>query len=140
MTLVIYVHIGEPKTGTTFLQDTLWTNRAILASRGILLPGYNRRDHSRASRDLRDARRDPSVVADPWGGEWVVLAGQALRARSAAVISDEILAAATAEQADRAVRSLSAAEVHLIATVRALDTVLPAVREETVMCRGADGW
>ena len=39
-------HIGEPKTGTTFLQDVLWGNQSWLAARGVVLPGYSHRDHS----------------------------------------------------------------------------------------------
>lgn len=136
----VYVHVGEPKTGTTFLQDVLWTNRPVLAARGIVLPGYSRRDHSRASRDLRQAPRDPSDIADPWTGEWDVLAGQALRVPVAAVISDEVLSACTPQQADRAVRSLAAAEVHVIVTVRDLSATLPAEWQETVKCGGTLGW
>jgi hypothetical protein len=136
----IYVHIGEPKTGTTFLQRALWDNRARLASRGVLLPGYERRDHNRASRDLREAPREASDPADPWTGEWDVLVGQALRAPQAAVISDEVLAAANPPQADRAVRSLLSAEVHVVLTVRALANLLPAEWQETVKCRSTMGW
>jgi len=62
----IYVHIGEPKTGTTFLQRALWGNRARLAAQGILLPGYEGRDHNRASRDLREAPREAADPTDPW--------------------------------------------------------------------------
>src|ERR1700689_4964336 len=114
----IYLHIGEPKTGTTFLQDALWANRARLAAQGLQLPGYSDRDHSRASRDLRETPRPASDPADPWTGEWDVLTRQALRGRRAAVISDELLAVCTARQADRAVRSLFPAEVHVVLTVR----------------------
>jgi len=137
---VVYVHIGEPKTGTTFLQDVLWANRPVLAARGIMLPGYNRRDHSRASRDLRQTPRETSDVADPWTGEWDVLIGQALCAPGVAVISDELLSACTPDQADRAVRSLAAAEVHVILTARDVGACLPAEWQETVKCRGTDGW
>jgi len=136
----IYVHIGEPKTGTTFLQQVMWNNRPRLAARGILLPGYTRRDHSRASRDVREAPRMASDPADPWVGEWDVLTGQALRAREAAVISDEVLAACNPPQADRAVRSLLPAEVHIVVTVRDFATVLPAEWQERVKCRGTDPW
>ena len=135
----IYVHIGEPKTGTTFLQRALWSNRARLAAQGILLPGYEGRDHNRASRDLREAPREAADPTDPWTGDWDVLAGQALLAPEAAVISDEILAACYPEQADRAVRSLLAAEVHIVLTVRDLATLLPAEWQETVKTRGTAG-
>ena len=134
------MHIGEPKTGTTFLQRALWRNRARLAAQGVLLPGYQRQDHNRASRDLREAPRPASDPADPWTGEWDVLVGQALQAPEAAVISDEVLAACNPPQADRAVRSLSPAEVHVVLTVRDLATLLPAEWQETVKCRATAGW
>jgi len=136
----VYVHIGEPKTGTTFLQHVMWDNRGPLAARGLLLPGYTWRDHSRASRDLRGTPRPESDPADPWTGEWDVLTGQALRARQAAVISNEVLAACTPAQADRAVRSLLAAEVHVVVTVRDFATLLWAEWQEEVKCRGTEPW
>jgi hypothetical protein len=136
----VYVHVGEPKTGTTFLQDVLWGNRPVLAARGIVLPGYNQRDHIRARRDLRDEPREASDLADPWAGEWDVLVGQALRAPVAAVISDELLAACSERQIERAVRSLAPADVHIIVTARALDALLPAEWQETVKCGESLRW
>jgi hypothetical protein len=136
----VYLYIGEPKTGTTFLRDVLWGNRARLAALGLQLPGYSDRDHSRASRDLRETRRPASDPVDPWIGEWDVLAGQALRTRGRTVISNELLVASSPEQADRAVRSLLRAEVHVVATVRDFAAVLPAEWCEAVKCRGTTGW
>jgi hypothetical protein len=136
----VYLYIGEPKTGTTFLREVLWGNRARLAAVGLQLPGYSDRDHSRASRDLRETPRPTSDPADPWIGEWDVLAGQALRTRGRTVISNELLAASSPEQADRAVRSLLRAEVHVVATVRDFAAVLPAEWSEAVKCRGTTGW
>jgi hypothetical protein len=134
------VHIGEPKTGTTFVQEAMWANRARLAAQGVVLPGYSHRDHSRASRDLRQAPRLAGDLADPWAGEWDVLTGQALRSRGAAVISDEVLAACNPPQADRAIRSLLPAEVHVVLTVRDIASLLPAEWQETVKCRGTVSW
>lgn len=136
----IYLHIGEPKTGTSFLQRSLWNNRARLAGRGVLLPGYSHRDHNRASRDVREAVREASDPTDPWVGDWDVLTGQALSAPSAAVISDEILAACNPPQADRAVRSVLSADVHVILTVRDFASVLPAEWQERIKCRDTVGW
>jgi hypothetical protein len=136
----IYLHIGEPKTGTTFLQQAMWINRAQMASQGVVLPGYSHRDHSRASRDLREARRLEGDPADSWAGEWDVLTRQALRTSGAAVISDEVLAACNPPQADRAVRSLLPAEVQVVLTVRNIASLLPAEWQETVKCRGTIPW
>jgi hypothetical protein len=136
----VYVHIGEPKTGTTFLQQAMWANRARLAAQGVLLPGYEDKDHFRASRDLREAPRLASDPADPWAGEWDVLVGQALQAPEAAVISNELLVACNAHQADRAVRSLGAAEVHIVLTARDIVSLLPAEWQEAVKCGGTIAW
>ncbi len=136
----VFLHVGEPKTGTTYLQDALWGNRADLAARGLQLPGYTDRDHSRASRDLRDTPRPAGDPADPWAGEWDVLAAQALRSRDRAVISNELLAAASPEQAGRAMASLLRAEIHVVATVRDLSALLSAEWQEAVKCGGTASW
>jgi hypothetical protein len=136
----IYVHIGEPKTGTSFLQHALWSNRACLAAQGVVLPGYSYGGHARASQDLREVRWQPGDPADPWTGEWDVLTGQALRAGGAAVISNELLVACNPPQADRAVRSLLRAEVHIVVTVRDFATLLPAEWQETVKTRSPVPW
>jgi len=136
----VYLHIGEPKTGTTFLQQVMWSNHAQLAAQGIVLPGYSHRDHSRASRDLREAPRMAGDPAASWAGEWDVLTGQALRAPWAAVISDEVLAACNPPQADRGIRSLLPAEIHVVLTVRDTASLLRAEWQETVKCRATVPW
>ena len=57
-----------------------------------------------------------------------------------AVISNEILAASSPEQAERAVWSLLRAEVHVVVTVRNFAALLPAEWQEAVKCRGTTGW
>ncbi|HTW05460.1 MAG TPA: hypothetical protein VMF87_34560, partial [Streptosporangiaceae bacterium] len=136
----VYLHVGEPKTGTTFLQHVLFGNRDRLDARGVVLPGYTRRDHSRASRDLRGAGRPDEDPADPWVGEWDVLTGQALCAREKAVISDEVLAACTAEEAGKAIRSLQSAEPHVIITARDFASLLAAEWQERIKVRGTEPW
>jgi hypothetical protein len=136
----VYLHIGEPKTGTTFVQQAMWANRARLAAQGVMLPGYSHRDHNRASRDLREAPRLAGDPAAPWTGEWDVLTGQALRVRGTVVVSDEVLAACNPPQADRGIRSLLPAEVHVVLTVRDIASLLPTEWQETVKCRGTIPW
>jgi hypothetical protein len=136
----VFLHIGEPKTGTTFLQQLMWRNRDELAAQGVVLPGHHPQDHYRASQDLRDIPKLASDPAGSWTGEWDILARQAGQAPRAAVISHELFSAADAWQADRAVRSLAPAEVHVVLTVRDLATLLPAEWQETVKHRNASGW
>jgi hypothetical protein len=139
----VLLHVGEPKTGTTFLQQVMWRNRAALAGQGVVLPGHHPQDHFRASQDLREIQKLPSDPAGSWTGEWDILATEARQAQQGqqvAVISHELFSAADEGQAERAVRSLQPAEVHLVITVRDIASLLPAEWQETVKHRNARGW
>jgi hypothetical protein len=136
----VLLHIGEPKTGTTFLQHVMWRNRDELSAQGVVLPGHHPQDHYRASQDLRGIPKLASDPAGSWTGEWEILARQAQQAPRVAVISHELFSAADPEQAERAVRSLQPAEVHVVLTVRDMATLLPAEWQETVKHRNATGF
>jgi len=138
--VTVYLHIGEPKTGTTFLQQVMWRNRTELAAHGVMLPGHHPQDHFRAVQDLRDVIKLDSDPTEPWDGEWDILAKQAMYAAKDAVISHELLAAATPEQAALAVRSFEGTEVHVVITVRDIATLLPAEWQETVKHRNTRAW
>lgn len=118
MTRKVLLHIGLPKTGTTFLQEALWANKTALRERGVLLPGQDRRRHLLASLDLREdpklARR-PGDVAHPWRD----LVDEVLAWDGpTAVISHEFFAAASQAQVRRAVESFPEIELHVIVTAR----------------------
>jgi hypothetical protein len=136
----VVLHIGEPKTGTTFLQQVMWGNRAELAAQGVVLPGHHAQDHYRASQDLRGIAKLATDPAGSWTGEWEILARQAQQPGKTAVISHELFSAADAEQAGRAVAALQPAEVHVVLTVRDIATLLPAEWQETVKHRNGKEW
>jgi hypothetical protein len=136
----VYLHIGEPKSGTTFIQDVLWSNRAALARQQVLLPGLGVNDHFRAAQDLRGVGQSADDPAGSWAGEWELLAEQARPGAHTAVISHELLVGADAERAAHAVRSLHPAEVHIVLTVRDLASLLPAEWQETVKHRNVRTW
>jgi hypothetical protein len=132
MTRRVYLHIGLLKTGTTFLQDALWDNKAALGERGVLVPGRHRRRHLLASLDIREdpklARRAGDVPS-PWqdlADEVTAWAGET------AVISHEFSDAASEPQVRRVVESLGDAEVHVVLTVRALTDLGPSLWQEWV--------
>ena len=50
----IYLHIGAPKTGTTYLQDMLWANKDVLERAGVLVPGHYPYARVPAVRDVLD--------------------------------------------------------------------------------------
>ena len=89
----MFVHIGAPKTGTTFVQNVLWLNREALAADGVLYPYESRHEHFRAMLDARElawgakprsfSRGAWDAVARrsaTWGGHTVLLGNEILGA------------------------------------------------------------
>ena len=124
------LHIGTPKTATTYLQDVLFRNRDVLERHGVHYPVDHFDDHFRAALDL--TRREWGGLEDEVVGEWDALAARARSLDGTVIISNEILCGATAEQAARAVASFGDAEVHVVLTVRDLARQVPAEWQETV--------
>jgi hypothetical protein len=116
----VFFHIGLPKTGTTYLQTLMWANRDVLKRQGVLLPGRSGREHLWASgvvrEDPRIARRGPEAP-----GAWQRIVDEVNAWPGTAVVSHEFFAAASAEQATKAVQQVDGAEVHVVVTAR--DTV-----------------
>ncbi|MGY2875946.1 hypothetical protein ACVW00_003136 [Marmoricola sp. URHA0025 HA25] len=117
MAAKVHLHIGLPKTGTTYLQTVMWADRERMRAQGVLLPGRERRDHLWATRIVRE---DPNLatyderVRESWG----VLKEEIAAWDGTALISHEFFAGASPEQAARMVGELAPAEVHLVVTAR----------------------
>ena len=130
---VVYLHVGAPKTGTTYLQSIVWANREILESRGVFLPGRNHVDHFRAGFDLRGVKKDPQDPRRDWTGVWDRTANEIGDSEhEIAVVSDERLASCTEEDVQRAVASLAPAEVHVIYVTRDPAGLLSAEWQEHI--------
>lgn len=128
----VFVHVGSPKTGTTGVQDTLWRNRGVLADHGVHYPADRFDEHFLAALDLQQLK---------WGGLERQAAGalQRLVERANAVtgtviISSEVFAAASAEQAQRMLGALDG-EVHVVLSARDLARQVPAEWQELVKHR-----
>jgi hypothetical protein len=136
----VYLHVGEPKTGSTHLQQVMWRNRAALALDGVMLPGPRPLAHWRAAMDLREVEQLPNDPIGSYAGAWDRISRQAQRAPRAAVISHELFAAVSEEQARRALASFGDAEVHVILGVRDFASLIPAEWQESVKHRSTRGW
>jgi len=137
---VVVLHVGEPKTGTTFLQQIMWANRVVLLKHGVVYPGPRGNAHWRASQDLRDIVQAPGDPVPPFTGEWDRIVDRALKAPRVGVISHELFSMTTPEQAARGLRSLEGAELHVVLTVRDIGSLIPAEWQETVKHRNAGPW
>ncbi|MDO7867455.1 hypothetical protein [Nocardioides jiangxiensis] len=126
----VYLHVGLPKTGTTYLQSVLWDNKPALAEQGILLPGNSARDHMWATLVVREHGRigDRAPAAQT---SWQRLVDEVRAHPGPAVISHEFFGAATEAQAAQAVAALGC-EVHLVVTARDVLTVVASYWQEYV--------
>ena len=129
----VLLHVGCPKTGTSYLQDVLFRNREVLREHGVDYPADRFDAHFLAALDL---------MTLPWGGleteavgAWDRLAAQVREWPGTSVISHEILARATPAQVERALASLGDAEVHLVLSARDLVRQIPAEWQENVKHR-----
>ncbi len=129
----VFLHVGAPKTGTTALQSILARNRAELRRRGVVYPDAPRPAQLHAALDLR--RRRFRGYADPQvPGAWKRLVAEVGAWDGDAIVSHELFAPATKEQAARAVDELDA-EVHVVLTARDLSRQIPAMWQENVKNR-----
>jgi hypothetical protein len=130
MSRVVYLHVGAPKTGTTYLQDRLALNRHALTAHGVHYPLALNASQFRPALD---------VLQMPWGGlqekvdgEWDALAARIRRLSGTVVVSHEILAAARPAQVRRVMAGLVDSEVHLVYSARDLARQIPAEWQEGV--------
>jgi hypothetical protein len=130
MSRVVYLHVGAPKTGTTYLQDRLARNRAELGRHQVHYPLALHASQFRPALDLLDI---------PWGGiredvrgEWDGLMNRVRRYQGNVIVSHEILSAAKPSQVRRAMADLEGSEVHLVYSARDLARQIPAEWQEGV--------
>ena len=131
----VFLHVGSPKTGTTFLQAVLWSQREKAAEQGLLLPLERFFDHYLASLDLRGLSDRPEHPPRAVG-MWDRLVEASASWPGSVLISHELFAAATPAQAQRALTAFpEGTEVHVVLTARDLVRQIPAEWQEHVKHR-----
>jgi hypothetical protein len=114
----IYVHVGLPKTGTTFLQDLMREHADALAAEGLRYPLVGAPDHFLAALDARGNVSFAGVQRPQAEGAWSALVARAAAAPDRAVISHEVLATADGTHARAAMRLLEPYDTHVVVTAR----------------------
>src|SRR5262245_6225333 len=126
----VNIHVGLPKTGTTYVQQTLWESRQQLAHDGVLVPGESHQVQRRAFWDLL-GRRLRGVEQTKVPGSWQELVDTAQRWTGRQVLlSEEFLVNARPAHVRRMVRAFEPAEVHVIVTVRDLARVIGSMWQQ----------
>lgn len=131
----VYLHIGAPKTGTTYLQDRLSLNAKTLAAHDVHFPTTS----PLVSPGLAHFRGALDLLGQDWGGppghadgSWESLVRKVKKRTGTVVISHEILAPAAPGQVARAMRDLAGSEIHVVYTARDLGRQLPAAWQESI--------
>lgn len=142
MTKVLYLHVGGPKSGTTYLQQILERNADVLAEAGVLVVGPRLELIHAAMAVREDSRLDdlPEAARDAW--DRVVAQVQEWHG-SSAVVSYELFANASATQAAAALAQLGDVKVHLIVTARDLGKSLASSWQEQLkfgLTRSLEKW
>lgn len=133
----VFLHVGAPKSGTTYLQARLAGNARTLARQGVHVPTLSRltprpQAHFRAALDL---------LEQDWGGPpghavgcWPRLVRAAERVSGSVVVSHEILAPAPPAVVRRALADLGRGgrEVHVVYSARDLGSALTSAWQESV--------
>jgi hypothetical protein len=124
----VVLHIGAPKTGTSYIQSVLGHNRDLLASRGVLWPGQVWSDQVRAVEDLRDASKGLLERPERWDR---IVSDIDDFDGTTAIVSMEWLCLGDRAMAERAVASLSRHDVRVVLTLRDLARAIPAQWQES---------
>jgi hypothetical protein len=139
-TPTLYLHIGAPKTGTSYLQLLMWRNRERLAEDGVLRPGRAEEkhfgythDHFGAAKDLATGRSAKRRANRPGG--WQSLVAEVRNWPGVSVISAENLASAKPDRVARAREGLDGVELHIVYSARDLARQIPSVWQERLKNR-----
>jgi hypothetical protein len=125
---LLHIHVGVPKTGTTYLQQVLAKNRGALRKQGVLYPGpYTA--HFLAAQDL--LQRPFRGYVDPRvSGSWAQVVKKVNNWDGPALLSHEMLARLREEHIERILADFPDHEIHVVVTARDLLRQLPAVWQE----------
>jgi hypothetical protein len=135
MSRKVYVHIGAPKTGTTYLQDRLARNSRSLSEHDVHLPVGS----AFVSPGLFHFRAALDLLGQDWGGQaghaagsWDTLVKKVNRLSGTVIFSHEILSPAAPEHIARLMSDLADSEVHVVYSARDLARQVPAGWQESV--------
>lgn len=129
-----FLHLGTPKSGTSFLQQVWWANKEALKERGLLVAGDDVADHFAIAAYAREHAEMIADLDEHQRDAWQRVLAEMQEWEGDALVTSEHFAFATEAGARRMVEDLTAigAEVHLLVTVRDLARVLPSEWQQKV--------
>lgn len=130
------LHVGLPKTGTSFLQSILRKNRAALQESGVLYPTFGKRGRLLAALDGRDRHRYAGME-QPAEGHWRRFVDSTHAFDGTVVFSHEVLGAPLSESTPTAVSGLDGHRTDVVITARDPARQLMSVWQQGLRFRSA---
>jgi hypothetical protein len=128
----LYLHVGLPKSGTTFLQALLARNRGSLKENGFIYPFIRREGMFHAAVELRQQYTRWGLPPERIDGTWDQLLNRVRAFGGDGIISHEVLAGASPDHIARVVRDTADLELHVVVTARDIARQVAAYWQETV--------
>jgi len=128
----VLLHVGTPKSGTTFLQRVLWDNQEALKAQGFRCAGHRQTDMFLAAVELRESHNFWGYDPEELAGRWSEVCRQAREHDGTMIMSHEVLGGASAAQIERAYAELEGLDVHLVLTARDLARQVTSEWQERV--------
>ncbi len=128
----VFLHVGMPKSGTSFLQATLRANAAALREAGVHFPTQQPKGLFHAALELTGNHPGWGVPQKRVKGSWERLCKQARRHQGTTVLSNELFSNVEPQDVTPALAHLDGVEVHVVVTARDLARQLPAEWQEGV--------
>jgi hypothetical protein len=132
MTRRVVLHVGLPKTGTTYLQTVLAHHRDALRETGVLYPFVRPQAMFLGAVEVRGSREKFGLTAEDVAGTWQALCDRVLSHAGTSVISHEILGGAEPDEIAAALAPLAGIEVDVVVTARDLGRQATAHWQEEV--------
>ena len=126
------LHVGLPKTGTTYLQAVLAHHRDALREAGVLYPFVKPQAMFLGAVEVRGSREKFGLTAEDVAGTWQALCDRVLAHAGTSVISHEILGGAEPDEIAAALAPLAGIEVDVVVTARDLGRQATAHWQEEV--------
>lgn len=135
----VILHIGPRKTGTTYLQSTLWDNRDQLAAQGCWLPLDSLQQQFEAASRGRQGWWSTGRADELWAA----LCDEVRTRDGVALVSTELFAGAGVDELASMLEGFGPTPVEVVFGVRSLGRSIPAEWQQWVRARSTvsyDEW
>ena len=123
----VVLHVGAMKSGTSYVQALLFANRAVLAERGVLVPGRTWSDQVRAAQDVLGLA---SARTGDISGHWDRQAEEIAAYDGTGVVSMEFLGPAPPRVIERIASQWD--DLTVVVSARDINRGLTSMWQETV--------